>query len=104
MKKEDQNKKAQTANNEGYDVNHPQNLTKPSFNSTSENRDSEDKPNPENLNIEKGENELTRVNQGAVLGDIAHINDDALHGNIDNLDLKDDENDSDEDDEQLIRK
>ncbi len=104
MKKEDQNKKAQKPENEGYDINHPQNLTKPSFNSVSENRHSGNKPSIENLNEENNENNTEKPHPDAISESPAAINDDRLHGDRNNNDLSREEKDDDDDDEKLIRK
>jgi hypothetical protein len=92
MKTEDQNKKAKGPGNEDYDVNHPQNITKPSFRSDSEHRNSGDKPATENLNSQLDEN-----------GQLISGNDDNLHGNTPKTDLGNGQERDDKEDEKLIR-
>lgn len=92
MKKEEQSEKAKGPGNEGYDVNHPQNITKPSFRSDSDHRSSKNKPSTENLNFELDENEQL------ITG-----NDDSLHGNTPKTDLGNGQERDDKDDEKLIR-
>jgi hypothetical protein len=49
---------------ENYDVNHPQNITTPSFNSATEKRDTDDLPGVENLNLSNnGEQQLPEDDQ-----------------------------------------
>jgi hypothetical protein len=104
MKKEDQNKKTQLPGNEDYDVNHPQHLTKPAFNSVTENRDSGNKPGTENLNHENDENKFTEGAKKDNSEDATPVNDERLHGNMDDRDLKKEQHDYDHDDDDLIRK
>ena len=92
MKKEEQSKKPKGPGNEGYDVNHPQNITKPSYRSDSDRRDSGDKPGTENLNSQLDENEQLRSGK-----------DDSLHGDTPKTDLGNGEERDDKDDEKLIR-
>jgi len=92
MKKEEQSKKPKGPGNEDYDINHPQNITKPSYRSDSDRRDSGDKPGTENLNSQLDEN------QQLISG-----KDDLLHGETPKTDLGNSEERDDKDDEKLIR-
>ncbi len=92
MKKEEQSNKAKRPGNEEYDVNHPQNITQPSFRSDSSRRDSGDKPATENLNFQDEENDATFPKKDH------HLPDDIPKPDLGNGEKKDDK-----DDEKLIR-
>lgn len=105
MKKEEQDRKAKGPGNEDYDVNHPQNITKPSFRSDSDYRNSGNKPTTENLNLENDDNEQLKAQSSGSDQAAEPRNDDQLHGDSAKTDLGNSQNkDDDKEDEQLIRK
>jgi len=92
MKKDEPIKKAKMPGNEDYDINHPQNITKPSFRSDSDHRSSGDKPATENLNSQLDENEQ-----------LISRNDDSLPVDTPKTNLGNGQEKDDKDDEKLIR-
>lgn len=87
------NNDQKSANSKDYDPNHPQNLTKPSFNSTTDHRSTNGLPGVENLdhqNLDKDE--------------VTH-NTDRLSGSSTTTDLGNGERtQQDKDDEKIIRR
>jgi hypothetical protein len=91
MESNEDNKSQKSANTEGYDVNHPQNLNKPVFNSTTDHRDTNGLPGVENL-----DNQLMDEKQ-------APQNIERLTGSSATTDLDNGErNDEDRDEERII--
>lgn len=59
MESNDKNQEQNAPGGENYDVNHPQNIATPTFNSTTDGRDTDDLPGVENLNLSNnGDQEL----------------------------------------------
>jgi hypothetical protein len=54
MENQDNNKSSKVTDSEHYDINHPQNLNIPEYNSTSEKRSADKIPAVENLNHQDG--------------------------------------------------
>lgn len=104
MESNEPKKDTQKPVNEGYDINNPQNLTKPSFNSSTAHRSAEALPGVENLN----QNKLSEVeNPGEKLDNPdSHkpVNDESLTGSGSGTDLGNGEREEDEDEnEKIIR-
>lgn len=87
------NNSQNSANSKDYDPNHPQNLTKPAFNSTTDHRNTNGLPGVENLD-----------NQNLDADEVAH-NTDRLSGSSTITDLGNGERTQDDkDDEKIIER
>ena len=91
MEGNDKKQQPQSAANEEYDVNHPENLNTPKFNSTSEHRDTNELPGVENLNLENAPNEAQKPE-----------NDSSLRGTAPKTDLGNGQRDDDENEKEKI--
>lgn len=64
MESNGKNQEENAPGGENYDVNNPQNITTPTFNSTTDGRDTDDLPGVENLNLSNnGDQELPENDQ-----------------------------------------
>jgi hypothetical protein len=104
MENKNEEQKSKAPDNEEYDIDNPQNLTQPQFNSTTTHREDPGVPAVENLNQIKGLNtELKDAKEGDS-DPSAPKNDEALYGNDTKTDLGAGQRDEDEDeDEKIIR-
>ena len=104
MESNDKKNKPQSPDNEGYDINHPENLTTPSFNSTTEHRNTNTLPGVENLNQSKQSDEQI-LNKKSENHDISSpVNDESLTGKRVKTDLGNGQRDDDEqENEKIIR-
>ncbi|MCD0488986.1 hypothetical protein LPB86_12165 [Pedobacter sp. MC2016-14] len=102
MDSKEPKKDTQTPVNEGYDINNPQNTTKPSYNSGSAHREAGALPGVENLN----QNKLSEVdNPGEKLdnsGIKTPINDESLTGSEPKTDLGNGQRKEDEGEKEKI--
>lgn len=100
--KEEQKDKA--PDNEHYDVENPQNIAQPKFNSTSTHRGGAELPAVENLNQIKEEKTSNEEKKSTNSGSPLPQNDESLHGKNTKTDLGGGQRDDDEDeDEKIIR-
>jgi hypothetical protein len=104
MSNEENKNKFKAPDNEDYDVNNPQNLTKPAFNSETEKRNSEGLPQTENLNQQNDENNQLHADGTSNKADMDTKNDESLTGNAHDSDLGNDREDEDPEDDKLIKK
>ena len=104
MDNQDRKKDFKAPGNEDYDINRPQNLAKPAFNSASENRDNHAVPPIENLNQQNDEDDQLKQDTAHRTDQQGLVNDESLHGNDHKTDLGNGETPEDKDDEKLIRK
>jgi hypothetical protein len=102
MKNNNQNDKPKTPGNEDYDINHPQNITKPAFRSDSGSRDSSGVPGTENLNHQIDDNDQLEAPTADATPASQPKNDERLFGGSDKTDLGNDDDDE-KDNEKLIR-
>jgi len=101
--KEDQ--KHKSPDNEHYDIENPQNLTQPEFNSSSTHRSGAELPAVENLNQINEENTAEEEKKSSNTGSTLPQNDESLHGKPSQTDLGGGQRDDDEDqDERIIRR
>lgn len=103
MENQDDKKNFKAPGNEDYDINRPQNIAKPAFNSTSGNRKSDGAPPVENLNHQNDEDD--QLQKPTANSDEGHgeANDERLRGNRQETDLGNSEDRDDPEDEKLIR-
>jgi hypothetical protein len=99
-KNEDQKDKA--PDNEHYDVNNPQNITQPQFNSTSTHREGAKLPAVENLNQTKEENKAPEDKNSFNTATDLPENDESLTGNSTGTDLGNGEREQEDDDTERI--
>ena len=104
MENQNEENKDKAPDNEGYDINNPQNLAVPKYNSTTTHRESSGLPAIENLNQQKG----MKSDEDDVDSDdfdrSGAENDRSLHGEQFKSDLGQGQRDKDEDeDEKIIR-
>ncbi|WP_432710849.1 hypothetical protein [Pedobacter sp.] len=104
MSNEENNEKFKSPEDEGYDINHPQNLTKPEFISDTDKRDSGGLPQPENLNQENDEEDQLHADETSNKAGMDTKNDESLTGTADDSDLGNDRDDEDPEDDKLIKK
>jgi hypothetical protein len=105
MENQNEEQKDKAPDNEHYDVNNPQNLTQPQFNSTSTHREGAKLPAVENLNQIKEENKAPEDKNSFNSGTEVPENDDSLHGKDSSTDLGEGQRDEDEaEDERIIRR
>lgn len=104
MDSQDKNKKFKTPDNEDYDINNPQNLTQPAFNSGADGGQNTTSPPVENLNQQNDENNQLGDATATKSHDNSTLNDEPLHGNDQKTDLGNGKNREDKEDEKLIRK
>jgi hypothetical protein len=89
---------------EDYDVNHPQNLTQPVFNSTSTDIGTDHLPGIENLNHNGGLKDSLKESKDNVNDPSDQVNEEPLFGDAPKTDLgNSSSDDDDEEDEGLIR-
>ncbi len=87
MESQDQKNTPQVAVNQDYDVNHPENLNTPSYNSTKEYREGNELPGVENLNHENGLNDPLKESEIAKNQPSSPKNDASMHGEKSKTDL-----------------
>ncbi len=87
MENQDSNKKSKVTDSEHYDVNHPQNLNIPEYNSTSEKRAADKIPGVENLNHQDGLKDQLKKAEPDDNQDPASKNDKSLFGEGSKTDL-----------------
>ncbi|MET1055628.1 MAG: hypothetical protein ABWY16_09995 [Pedobacter sp.] len=105
MEDQKEEQKGKAPDNEQYDVNNPQNLTQPQFNSTSTHREGAKVPAVENLNQNNDENNLKKEKESNNSETKEPVNDDSLNGTGSQTDLGDGQRDEDEaDKERIIRR
>jgi hypothetical protein len=104
MSNEENKNKFKSPDNEGYDINNPQNITKPAFNSNTDKRSSEGLPQTENLNQQNDENNQLHANETSNKADIDTKNDESLTGNAPDTDLGNDREEEDPEKDKLIKK
>ena len=95
-------KRTETPDNEGYDINNPQNLTQPKFNSTTEHREGSGLPYVENLNQTEGKKDELKPSKNDNNDPLSSRNDESLHGNTPKSDLGNGQRDEDEDEKEKI--
>jgi hypothetical protein len=92
------------AGSEDYDVNHPQNIAQPVYNSTADEKASADLPGIENLNHDSGLKDPLKEATNDLNDPSAQKNDESLHGQPSETDLGNGSSDEeDQEDEGLIR-
>ena len=102
MENTESNKNSKVTDSEHYDINHPQNLTMPEYNSTTEKRVADKMPTVENLNHEDGLKDELKKAEPDDNQDPASKNDQSLFGEGSKTDLGNGDK-TDKDDEGLIR-
>jgi len=104
MENEKEEQKHKAPDNEQYDVENPQNLTQPQFNSTTAHREGPGLPAVENLNqIKDSKNDLNDAKEDDS-DPSAPKNDESLYGKNTKTDLGAGQRDDDEDEgEKIIR-
>jgi hypothetical protein len=96
-----QNKnESKVAGSEDYDVNHPQNIAKPEFNSGTDEKNNAELPAIENLNHTDGLKDPIKGAKNDLNDPSAPKSDDPLHGDSAKTDLG---NGSSKNDEEIIR-
>jgi hypothetical protein len=83
--------------NEDYDINNPQNLTKPAYTSDTDKRVGERLPQTENLNQENDENKQLHTEETSDNPDVDAKNDESLTGEGEHTDLGNDPQPDDHD-------
>lgn len=68
MQSNDNNKDENAPGSDEYDVNHPQNIQTPSFNSATEKRDTDELPGVENLNLSNNGDQKKPEDGGSLFG------------------------------------
>ena len=102
MENQENNKNSKVTDSEHYDINHPQNLNIPEYNSSSEKISSDKLPGVENLNHNDGLDDQLKEAESDKDQNSASKNDDPLFGKDTKTDLGNGGK-TDKDDEGLIR-
>jgi len=102
MENQNNHKNSKVTDSEHYDVNHPQNLNMPEYNSTSEKRGADKIPGVENLNHQDGLKDQLKEAEPDGNQDPVSKNDQSLFGEDSKTDLGNGDK-TDKDDEGLIR-